>query len=76
MSIIDKDKDNKFSFDDFVNNFPRYNSKQVEKFFKRNGSGQCSAARSESIESIASLNSDTAEKEVDKFKMVQKLRRT
>lgn len=77
MSVIDKDRDNHFSFEDFVNNFPRYNSEEVEKFVeeKKHKDELGSLVSSEFLESIVSLDSDSARKEVDKFEFCQSMRR-
>ena len=37
FGIIDKDRDDFFSYDDFLKNFPRYDSHEVDEFMDKNG---------------------------------------
>lgn len=34
LGILDKDKDDDFSYDDFSKNFPKYNSQEVKEFIE------------------------------------------
>ena len=35
MGIVDKDNDDEFSYNDFVNNFPKYETDEVNKFVEK-----------------------------------------
>ena len=35
MGIVDKDNDDEFSYNDFLNNFPKYDTEEVNQFIEK-----------------------------------------
>ena len=35
MGIVDKDNDDEFSYNDFLNNFPKYETEEVKQFVEK-----------------------------------------
>ena len=79
FGILDKDRDGVFSFDDFVRNFPKYDSVEVDDFIKAEKRRLQSNSRygnsvedsdpfdGESSVSISSIDSDQESKDREFF---------
>ena len=77
LSVLDKDSDNAFSFDDFVKNFPSFDRKQVAKFqVRQEMSDSAVTEESSEMESMSSLDSEVAQRQIDEFERKRKLKRT
>lgn len=90
FGIIDRDRDEEFSFHDFVNNFPKYDTDEVYQFVEEESKkiARHSITRQfekneddsdpfdgESSVSLSSMDSEQERKDRDFFKIMQELKR-